>query len=284
MSGSVIIDGIDIYTLGVFILRGGDHGLISFPARKDPVLIDWPDQDGFEISDDVPVFEPKKITINYYLKGNQTNFLNRINEFANLHFVPGNRSIYVREFDKIFSLRFAGITSLKINRGFTVIGEKNARINIDYVMDDPTQFLGVSSQTAARKPDTQVTLDNVDLSEFGIIVKDIYSTAFRVSPKGGIVYASRYKNGQTFTYQSELKKGKQVITISCVMICEDKTAFMSNWNALWNIVAVPSLTIGLTASGKYFKAFYNSMAGFSKRPWTYRAFAEFDLNFTAYEL
>jgi len=283
MIGACIIDGVDVSTLGVIILRGGDHGLISFPSRKEPVVIEWPEHDGFEISDDLPFYEAKKLTVDYYLKGDETTFLDRLNAFASLHFVSDYNSIFVREFNKTFSLRFAGITSLKISRGFTVSGYKNARISIDYVMDNPTQFLGSGSPTTNREPVTQVTIGTVDLSAFGIIVKEVYGTALRVSPKSRIVYNSRHENGQSAIFASSIKREKQEITISCAMICEDRAAFMSNWNALWTAVNVSSLEIGLTAAGKSYKAFYKSMDGFRKRPWTNRAFAEFELNFTGYE-
>lgn len=283
MTGAVIIDGTDIASLGAIMLRGGDHELISFPARKEPVMIEWPEHDGFEISDDLPVYEAKKMTVDYYLKGDETTFPDRLNAFADLHFVSAYNSIFVREFDKTFSLRFAGITSLKISRGFTVDGNKNARISIDYVMDNPTQFLGSGSPSANREPDTQVTIGAVDLAAFGIIVKEVYGTAMRLTPKSGIVYNSRYDNGQTSIFATSPKRAKQDISISCAMICEDRAAFMSNWNALWTAVNVSSVEIGLTAAGKTYKAFYKSMDAFRKRPWTNRAFAEFELNFTGYE-
>lgn len=279
MDGGVIIDGTDIAALGAFMVRGGDHGLISFPTRKEPVMIDWPDQDGFEIALDNPVYEAKKLRVDYFLKGNEMTFLDRLNAFANLHFTSGDNSIYVREFDKTFSMRFAGITSLKINRGITTKGNKHALMSIDYVMDNPTQFLATGSASASREPDTQVTIGDVDLSAFGIIVKEVYGTAFRFSPKGGIVYNSRYVNGQSVVYPSSPKRAKQDITISCAMICEDRAAFMANWNALWTAVNVPSLSIGLTAAGKTFTGYYKSMVDFKKRPWTARSFAEFEINF-----
>lgn len=285
MTGACLIDGTDIATLGALILRGGDHGFISFPTRKEPVLIDWPDEDGFEISTDDPVFDAKKLTVNYYLKGTETNFLSRLNAFANLHFVAHNNSVYVREFDTTFSLRFAGISSLSFNRGFIPTGEKSAKIAIDYVMDDPVQFFNpaVTDPTALRDADTKVELAGTDLADFGIIVKSVYPSALKRTPKPGLVFNSRYANGQTVTYPAAMKKAKQEIVISCAMICEDLAAFMTNWNALWNTVAIASLTIGLTAAGKTYTAYYDSMSNFSKRPWTNRAKAEFELNFVGYE-
>ncbi|WP_340112612.1 hypothetical protein [Maribellus mangrovi] len=286
MIGAVIIDGTDIATLGVMMVRGGDHDFISFPSRKDPVLIDWPDEDGFEIGDFEPAYDAKKLTVNYLLTGNETNFLSRLNAFANLHFVAANNSIYVREFDTTFSLRFAGISSLDLSRGFTRTGEKRARISIDYIMDNPTQFLNpaITVPTANRTPDTKVEIGGVDLSAFGIIIKGVYPTALKQAPKDGIIYSSRYTTGQTVTFPSAVKKQKQNIALSCAMVCADRDEFMENWNALWNAVAVSSLSLGLTAAGKTYTAYYNDMSGFKKRPLGVKAKAEFEMNFMGYEV
>jgi hypothetical protein len=284
MTGACIINSVDIATLGALIVRGGDHNLITFPTRKEPVMIEWPDADGFEIADEDPVFDAKKVTVQYYLKGNKTSFLNRLTDFANLHFVARNFDVYVREFDKTFSLRFAGITGMNISRGFSTTGDKNARITVEYVMDDPLQFINpaITTPTALRDTDTGVMIAGVDLADFGIIVKEVYSTAFKLGGKPGIVYSSRYANGNDVVHPSLLKKEKQNITIACAMICDDGAAFMSNWNALFNALAAPSVPIVLTEAGKAFTAYYSSMSDFKKRPWTRRAFAEFELNLVGY--
>jgi len=287
MTGACTIEGVDISTLGVLIVRGGDHDLISFPQRKEPVLIDWPDEDGFEISDDDPVFDAKNITIKYYLKGDETTFLTRFDTFTNLHFQTSTPlSVYVREFDLTFTLRFVGISNLSINRGISTTGEKSAIIDIDYVMDDPLANVIEEQDTPTITRDylTYVELNTVDLADFGIIVKSVYPAALKSAVKPGIIFNSRYSNGQTVTFPSENKKQTAEIAVSCAMVCADRDEFMENWNALWNTVAVPSLTIGLTAAGKSYAAYFSKMNGFSKRPWTVRAYAEFELVFVGYEL
>jgi hypothetical protein len=286
MTGACIINGIDIATtFGVTILRGGDHGFISFPSRKAPVVIDWPDADGFEIGTDDPVYNEKKVTVNYYLKGNETNFLGRLNTFISMHEASGYRAIEVREFDTTFHLRYAGVSSFSMNRGFSVTGEKAARISIDYVMDDPLQFIGsTSSPTANRTIPTQVQIGGVDLSAFGIIVQDIYSSAFRYGIKDRLVYQSAYSTGNIADTSYAPKRGKQELTIRCTMICDDRAAFLENYSALFHALDVASFTLNMVAAGKQFKCYYSAMEGFKKRPWTGRAVAGFDLKFIGYRI
>ena len=284
MTGACIIDGTDIATLGVIILRGGDHGFISFPSRKQPVVIDWPDADGFEIGDDAPVYDAKKLTVNYYLKGNETNFQSRLNSFVSLHELSGYRAMEVRELDATFQLRYAGVSSFSMNRGFSVSGEKAARISIDYVMDDPIQFGSTGSPTANRIIPTMVEISGVDLSAFGIVVQDIYSSAFRFGIKNRLVYQSAYSTGNIADTSYAPKRGKQEITIRCTMIGEDRTGFLENYAALFHALDVASFTLNLVAAGKQFKCYYSAMESFKKRPWTGSALANFDLKLIGYRL
>ena len=285
MTGACIIDGTDIATLGVIILRGGDHDFISFPSRKAPVVIDWPDANGLEIGDDAPVYNEKKLTVNYYLKGNETNFQSRLNSFVSLHELSGYRAIEVREFDQTFQLRYSGVSYFSMNRGFSVSGEKAAQISIDYVMDDPVHFFGVTTvPTAARIIPTHVEIGGVDLAAFGIVVKEIYSGAMRSAAKKRLVYSSEYETGNDADTSYAPKNGKQEITIKCTMICDDRAAFLENYGALFNAIDVASFTLNLTAAEKQFKCYYSSMEGFKKRPWTDRAMAWFDLKMVGYRL
>ena len=286
MTGACIIDGIDIATLGVLILRGGDHGFISFPKRKGPTLIEWPDADGVEIGSDAPVYDAKKLTVHYYLKGDETTFKNRLNAFISLHEQAGYRAMEVREFGLTFNLRYAGISDFNPNRGFSVTGEKAARISIDYVMDDPLQFIDteVVVPTANRSIPTYTEIGGLDLSVFGIVVSRVYPTAFLQPLKERLIYSSAYANGNIADTSYAAYKNKQGITVQCTMICTDRAAFMSNWNALFNALNVPSFILNLSAAGEQYKCYYSDMNNFTKRPWTSRGIASFELNLTGYQL
>lgn len=287
MTGACIIDGTDIATLGALILRGGDHDFISFPSRKNPVLIDWPDQHGFEIGDNDPVYNEKKLTVNYYLKGNKTNFQSRLNSFISLHEASGYRAIEVREFATTFQLRYAGVSSFSMNRGFSVSGEKAARISIDYVMDNPLQFASAGSATeptANRTIPTHVEIAGTDLADFGIVVKNIYSSALKSAIKERLVYQSAYTTGNIADTSFAPKREKQEIIIQCTMICADRESFMDNYSALFAALDVSSFTLNLPAAAEQFKCYYSQMDGFTKSPWTSRAIANFDLKLVGHRI
>jgi hypothetical protein len=282
-SGGCIIDGIDLYTLGIFIVRGGDHDLISFPARKTPDINDWPDEDGVEPDLSAPVFEPKKVTIQYYCNGNELALKSRVDAFVNLHFVPGYRTVYIREFDKTFTLRFSGISNYKQTHGYTTPGRKGAFIDVDYWMDDPLQFFGAATVPQnGRNATTHVSISGTDLSEFGIIVRDVYTTALRLPLKTGLTTSSRWATGQVAD-ADYMHKQVAEINIDCSMILNNRADFWNNYNALFNALTSGVLRLGLTAAQKDFSCWYKSMSEFRKKPWTDRVFAEFRLTVVAYD-
>lgn len=282
MTGACIIDGIDIATLGAFILRDGDNDFISFPSRKEPEANDWPEEDGIEISKDTPVFSEKKLTVKYYLKGDETTFKNRLDNFYNIHCQPGYRSVYVREFDKTFQLRFLEVSDYSQKRGFTVSGQKSSYIDVLYSMDNPTQFLNSNElPVLSNIAITHIELNGIDLAEYGIIVESVYPSAMKLSSKEGLLKSSGYSSGIVADIGAPFKKNKQAVTIECTMIANSREDFMTNYNALWNNINGAVVTIGLTAANMEFDCYYSAMSNFSKRPWTSRAIANFNLDFTA---
>ena len=281
MTGACIIDGVDIYTLGAFICRGGDNDFISLPARKDPAENDWPELDGAEVDNNDPVFAAKKVTVKYYLKGDQLTFVNRLSGFMDLHNQSGYRSVYIREFDKTFLMRFLEISGYSQKRGFSAAGEKSTYIDVVYSMDDPLQFLNplIILPEGGRPSDTLVTVNGVDLAEFGIIVNDVYSSALKFTVREGIISDSQYSSGQIADVAIAHKRKKQPVKILCTMICADRDEFMNNYSALWNLISSGVISIHLPAID--LQCYYSTMSSFEKRPWTGRAQAKFTLDLYA---
>lgn len=283
MKGACIIDDIDIADLGALILRGGDNDFISFPSRKDPESNDWPEFDGIEIASDDPVFNEKKLTVKYCLKGDENTFKSNLSAFFSLHNQPGYRSVYIREFDKTFSLRYVEVSSYDQKRGFSLSGEKRAYIDIDYVMDDPLQFLDplILNPTAVRDIDTRVTINGVDLSQFGIVVQDVYRSALVRGIKEGLIIKSDYVTGLIPDVGAAPKKQKKPITIDCRMIAASREDFLTSYTALFNAIKGGIITLGLTATEEQLSCYYTGMSGFEKRPLASRAIASFKLEFIA---
>ena len=285
MIGACIIDGIDITTLGMFIVKGGDTGFVMFPEAKEPEYNDWPEETGLEVDLDNPVFNARKFTVQYYCKGDASNFQNRIDAFYELHYQIGYRSIYIREFDKTFQLRFVGISDYRQKRGFSVIGEKSAYISVDYMMDGPVQFFtsGITNPISARDYLAKVRINNIDLSKFGIIVRDIYATAMKSKPKDPLTIESGYTTGITADVDNPVVKELSNITIECTMLADDLATFWTNYNALWNNLSAGRVVLSLTSAIKDFSCWYMKMQRFIKhRPFNQRVKVDFDLVLATY--
>ena len=133
----------------MFILRGGSNDFLSFPERREPAQNNWAEHDGLDVDFSDLSFNPKKVSVQLYLSApNETQFMQRLNAFQNLHFQPGYRNIYVEEFQKTFSLRFLGFGEYTHKGGLAKSGKKSGKLTVEYMMDDPVQMF-----TAPQPPE-----------------------------------------------------------------------------------------------------------------------------------
>lgn len=284
MKGSVTIDGIDVADFGATLLRGSDGQLISFPTRKDANIIEWPDADGFEIGSDAPTYEARTISLQWFCKSVATDIKQHLNDFIALHKPNRYINMYVRELDTTFKLRYQGITAHDQSRGgFSSKLAKWVKLTIDYVMDEPTQYVDVLEPISLIPMNTtKVKLDTLDLGSYGIIVEDVYSTALRSEMKIGVEHTSAYTTGKIISFIG--KKAKQNIDITCTMLGYDKEDILGKYKALWTAINKPSVSIKLTEAGRQYTAYYNSMRSASKVPFSRDARFRFVLEFSGYEV
>lgn len=282
-TGAIIIDGVDVSTLGVILLRGSDAELMSFPSRKNAHIIEWPDTDGFEIGDAAPVYESRSVSLQWYCKGVATEFKQRLNSFIAMHKLDRYMNVYVRELEYTFRLRYVGITSHTQNSGFSTTSDKWAKLTIEYAIDNPTQYVdALTPGTITQSNSTKVKIDDVDLGSYGIIVENVYSTAFQETAKQGIEYISVYSSGKQVGFAKV--KDKHDIDITCTMRADNKQAILSNYKSLWNTIDKSSVAIELTAAERKFEAYYSSMRSLSKRAFRNNARMQFIIEFTGYEV
>ncbi len=289
MKGSVIIDGTDVADFGATLLRGSDGQLIGFPTRKNPNIIEWEDFDGFEIGSDAPTYEARTISLQWFCKSVATDFKQRLNDFIALHKTDGYINMYVQELGTTFKLRYQGITAHDQSRGgfsskldSLVKLDKWVKLTIDYVMDEPTQYVDVLEPISLIPMNTtKVELDSLDLGSYGIIVEDIYSTALRSEIKIGVEHTSAYTTGKIIGFIG--KKAKQNIDITCTMLGYDKADILGKYKALWTAINKPSVSVKLSEAGRQYTAYYNSMRSVSKAPFSRDARFRFVLEFVGYE-
>ncbi len=284
MSGACIIDGTDISTLGMFIVKGGDDDFVSYPSRREPTQNDWFEYDGLEIDWDSLTFKSKTVKVQYYIAADdKTTFNNHLNAFKNLHLASGLREIYIREFDRTFNLQYVKVTDYKHSGGLYKSGKKYGYITIEYADNDPVSLFSsdITEPAGGNGITTQVLVNNVDFSNYGIIIKEFYSTALKFSsPKQGIAVESAYIDGVVVDTDFTPTKQSRQFTIECSLLSDSLDEFWQNYTALFNVLsAKESIELSLT-NGEVITCYYSSMDNCEKmRPFNQKIHLGFNLKF-----
>lgn len=269
MIGSCIINGVDLALYGTFIERGGSDDFLSFPDRREPDQNDWAEHDGLEVDLSDCYFDAKKVRVNYVIKANDaTTFQQYLNSIATLHQSPGLKQVYVREYNRTFEMRFIGFTDYKHKGGLFKPGMKTGKLTAEFMMDDPLQIFtaAVTSPISRRESLAQIKVNHFDLSEFGIVVREVYSSAIRPhAVKNTLELRLHNINGIIAHVPTELKKQSRQITIDCTMLADTLNEFYVNYNALFNNmrVTVP-IELQVSQAGKTINCYYSKMTNFKK--------------------
>ena len=263
----MIIDGTDIRTLGMFILRNGSNDFLSFPARRDPDVNDWAEHDGLEADLSDPAFEAKKVSVQLYISApDETTFKQRLTALETMHFAAGYRTVLVKEFGKTFQLRFLGFSGYSQKGGLAKYGRNSGRLAVEYMMDDPVQMFNptLSLPQGEGASATHIQLNGVDLSQYGIIVKEIYSTGLRpASPKSTLERSFNHISGTWADVGIIRKKESKQVTIDCVMSAGTLSEFYNNYNALFGVMN-STAPIELSTPDTDRLCYYKAMSNFTK--------------------
>lgn len=265
-TGRCIINGTDISTLGMFIERNGSNDFLSFPDRRTPDYNDWAEHDGLDVDLTDLSFDAKKVTVNYVLIAqDETLFKQCLNSFETLHKTSDYLSIYVAEFNKAFQLRLTGFSKYDQKSGFTTPGKKTAKISVDYMMDDPLQVYttAVSVPISSRVMSTHVKINSYDLSRFGIVVREVYSSAM-IPRSGKAVLERKFDNLSGLIADTEEPKTKpRQVEIQCTMLANTLAELMTNMSALWaNMNTISPVRLHVFDEGM--QCYYTKMSRFEK--------------------
>ena len=267
MIGSCIINGIDIANWGMFILRGSDYDFLSFPDRKDPVSNSWKEYDGLDIDLSEIFFKEKKVTVGFFIKANTgEEFLYRLNSFYTLISEAGTISLYSREFDKTFQLRFISCPDYTHSGGMYKDGVKQGLLAVEFSMDNPLQLFTNSTilEPIGNGNKQFVEINGYDMGRFGIIVNECYNTTLK-SPMIKHPLVQSFERGTGLFTSSPSKatfEAKQVI-IECTMRANHRQEFYQNYEALFNNLTKNG-AIQLSTFSSDSQAYYSSMQGFEK--------------------
>lgn len=279
------IDNIDMATLGMFILRGGDYDLLSFPSRKPVPTNDWFEEDGIEVDLSDVAFNEKEVALKCYLKGISTSdFLTKLTTLKNVLTASGMRSVLIAAMNKTFSLRFKGFQDPQISGGLIKQGSTSAKFTINFSMDDPLQiFSGVNLVPTGIGETSHVKINGYDLSRFNIIVREVYNSAFQFLIKEGLSSTNEITSGTIVDTNFAAKLASKQISIACSMICPSLENFYTNYNALFNNLRLPEpLLVAFVGANAQMSCYYSRMENFvKKRPFSSgRIYVEFTLTFT----
>lgn len=269
MIGSCIIDGVDLALYGTFIERGGSDDFLSFPNRRTPDQNDWAEHDGLDVDLTDCYFDAKKVRVNYVITADDaTTFQQHLNALATLHQSPSLKQMFVREFNRTFELRFVGFTDYKHKGGLFKPGMKTGKLTAEFMMDDPLQIFtpAVTSPISQRESLSQIKVNHFDLSEFGIVVREVYSSAIRPHSLKSILERNIHNvHGNITDIGATPKKQARQITINCTMLAGTLNEFYVNYNALFNNMRVTApIQLEVTQAGETINCYYAKMTGFKK--------------------
>lgn len=285
MIGSSIINGVDLALYGTFIERGGSDDFLSFPDRREPDQNDWAEHDGLEVDLTDCYFNAKKVRVNYVITAqDSTTFQQYLNSIATLHQSPGLKQVNVREYNRTFEMRFIGFTDYKHKGGLFKPGMKTGKLTAEFMMDDPLQIFtpAVTAPISQRENLSQIKVNHFDLSEFGVVVREVYSSAIRPHSMKSILERNIHNVNGSITDQGAVPKKQALqITIDCTMLADTLNEFYVNWNALFNNmrVTVP-IELQISQAAKRINCYYSKMTNFKKgAPFSRKVKVSFSLVF-----
>jgi hypothetical protein len=271
-TGSCIIDGKDIAAYGMFILRGGDCDLLPFPDRTEPVQNDWHEEDGVDVDLSEIYFKEKNLTVRFHIIADTAvEFESNLDRFYWMISEPEPRKMYIREFDREFTLRYISCPGYAHSGGLYKDGRKSATINVNFTMDDPLQLFNdpmiLTPNLSGNKQ--FVEINGHDLSRFGIIVNQCYNTVMNLpEAKHPLTRSFSNKTGLEVLYPAGNKYAKQAlenkqIVIECTMIADSLAVFYHNYEALFNNLARRE-AVELCTLYENFDCYYSAMQNFEK--------------------
>ena len=251
----------------MFILRGGSNDFLSFPERREPAQNNWAEHDGLDVDFSDLSFNPKKVSVQLYISAaTEAVFNQQLNAFESLNNQIGYRQIFVKEFNRTFSLRFLGFGEYLHKGGLAKSGKKSGKLTVEYMMDNPVQMFNPTPSLPQGEgaSATHIQLNGVDLSQYGIIVKEIYSTGLRpASPKSTLERSFNHISGTWADVGIIRKKESKQVTIDCVMSAGTLSEFYNNYNALFGVMN-STAPIELSTPDTDRLCYYKAMSNFTK--------------------
>lgn len=238
---------------GVHIARGGANDLFLLPERRPPLTNDWAEHAGVEVDLSTPLWKPRTVEVEVHASPDAQGSIS----FALRRAFYTN--VYVSTINSVFRLRYLDCVEYKHRGGYFVSPKRWATARIRFSNDDPLQlFEGVTAQ--AHKTNlisSHIRLNNVDLCEYGIVVRQAYNSLYTPSPiKQGLVVESEYRTGVKAWRTNYFESKSRTISLDCTLRADSPSALLQTYKALWEQLSRPEPLL-LNSSLCYYSSMSN---------------------------
>lgn len=257
MKGLWYINGIDIYThYGMSIEKGAYGQLLSFPSFKAPLVEDWHESDGVDVDLENPKLQNKQVKITFI---STTPGLH--NDFITLLSSPGYRELFISSLGKKWILR----VSIEESGTYWKNGQKRTFMFYD---DSPRRFIDdyipFPVGHGLNLPVSKYEIDGFRLNEFGIIVRNAKSDAFKMPViKENLERDISIIDGKLVSVKSS-PYGQKNVVFDCSLLCDSIDKFWQNYESFFHLLTKPEeRNLYLYETDMNYPCYYGGTSNFS---------------------
>lgn len=275
MKGALYIDNVDMYLrFGAVFISGGCDDILTFPALKEPVKNDWPEEDGVEVDLSEPKLDSKEITLDFFA----------VDAFGFVDFVskPEYHVFRITSLGREWKLRLSSQTDNKV-------WEDSTRFSLKFVQDEvevpeeypPTSYCGVII------PKCSYEIDGVALRDYGITVIEAKDDVLK-SPaaKRNMLRQIQIKDGQIYDVKQLFFSTKDV-TFKCEMCADSIEQFWKCYDAFfYDLIQPDERALFVEYTDEEYPCYYKKSSGFKilSLSGTIRVSFSFTLVFTVFRI
>lgn len=265
------IDGTNINTYGLYLLRDSLGDVIRFPKRKAININDWAESDGIEPDLTVSEFEAKTVNLKFGIKaGDEGSFWGSYNRVMAVLSAPGYRQM---DFDLgvVFPYRSSaqGSYAIPIPENPTV-----SIFSMSFIEDRPEQQIGKSATpTGGYDRNDGFYLNGISFGEFGMWMESGTDDLLKYPS-----VKSPFTDGLNVDLTTVCTKHKEV-TLKLTLVAGSPAQFWQNHAALFHQLADPGMQT-LTAYGIDIPFFYTDCPSATVEEWASRIIVTMSVRLT----
>lgn len=265
------IDGTNINTYGLYLLRDSLGDVIRFPKRKAININDWAESDGIEPDLTVSEFEAKTVNLKFGVKaGDEGSFWGSYNRVMAVLSAPGYRQM---DFDLgvVFPYRSSaqGSYAIPIPENPTV-----SIFSMSFIEDRPEQQIGKSATpTGGYDRNDGFYLNGISFGEFGMWMESGTDDLLKYPS-----VKSPFTDGLNVDLTTVCTKHKEV-TLKLTLVAGSPAQFWQNHAALFHQLADPGMQT-LTAYGIDIPFFYTDCPSATVEEWASRIIVTMSVRLT----